>query len=561
MKTKQCAQCNKTYKLTDQDLEYYKRIDVPENDLCFRCTKIKQLCWRNERVFYSRKCDCCGADMVSCFPSDARHPVYCNDCWWSDKFDPLEYGQEFDFNRPFFEQFSELINKTPVGNLFIDNSENSKYTNLATNNKDCYMLTAADFCENVAYSNYCSYTKDSIDNTEVNNSELCYEGLDLERCYQCNYSQFLRNCNDCHFCYDLSGCQDCLGCVNLRNQNHNIFNKQYSEEDYKKKLEEFALHTTKGARKFKEEFKKFKDKQFYAYSHNVNIENSTGDYLINAADCKNSYNMLDSENCVNCIHGDKGTDCWDSMGLTKTELAYNSIAVPGNTNVQFSAVVWPGSSNTKYLYLCRTANDCFGCISLHKHKFCILNKQYPEEEYKKMLPKIIEHMKKTGEWGQFFPMEISPWAYNETVGNDMFPLSKEQAKVHSARWQENLPYTTNKQTIELEDVPEDIKKTDIKKLENQVLVCEECGRNYKLVPQELDFYKRMNIPIPRRCPDCRYLTRFKQRNPMTLWKRRCDCTIPTHGHDGRCTNEFETTYSPERKELIYCEECYNKEVY
>ncbi|MBU0731662.1 hypothetical protein KKC88_02160 [Patescibacteria group bacterium] len=561
MITKQCKQCQKTFKHSDEDLEYFERIGIPPNDLCFRCTKIKQLCWRNERVFYPRKCDCCQGDMVSCFPPDAKHPVYCNDCWWSDKFDPLKYGQEYTFNKPFFKQIEELINKTPVGNLFIDNSENSKYTNLATNNKDCYMVTASDYCENLAYASYSSYDKDSIDLTEVNNSELCYEGIDLERCYQCQYCQFVRNCNDCYFCYDLNGCQDCLGCVNLRNQKYSIFNKQYSEEDYKKKFKEFALHTNKGVAKFKKLFKEFKDKQFYMYSHNVNIENSTGDYLINTNNCRNCYNLLDCENCTNSIHGDKSKDCMDAMGLTNTELTYNSIACPGNNNSQFCAVVWPGSSNNKYIYLCRTANDCFGCVSLHKHQYCILNKQYTEEEYNKMVPKIIEHMKKTGEWGQFFPMEISPWAYNETVGQDMFPLSKEQAKVFGARWQENLPYTTNKETMSLDEIPDDIKEVDFNKLENAILACEECERNYKLVKQELDFYKNMSVPIPRRCPDCRHFSRMRSRNLMELWKRRCDCTIPTHDHDGRCTREFETTYNPNRKELIYCEKCFSKEVY
>jgi len=33
-----------------------------------------------------------------------------------------------------------------------------------------------------------------------------------------------------------------------------------------------------------------------------------------------------------------------------------------------------------------------------------------------------------------------------------------------------------------------------------------------------------------------------------------------HG-DSPCENEFETTYDTERKEIIYCEKCYQQEVY
>ncbi|MBI4119570.1 MAG: hypothetical protein HY456_01835 [Parcubacteria group bacterium] len=32
-----------------------------------------------------------------------------------------------------------------------------------------------------------------------------------------------------------------------------------------------------------------------------------------------------------------------------------------------------------------------------------------------------------------------------------------------------------------------------------------------------------------------------------------------HGED-HCPNEFETSYAPERSEIVYCEQCYNAEV-
>jgi hypothetical protein len=63
----------------------------------------------------------------------------------------------------------------------------------------------------------------------------------------------------------------------------------------------------------------------------------------------------------------------------------------------------------------------------------------------------------------------------------------------------------------------------------------------------------MNIPIPRIHPDERYKNRMKLRNPMTLYHRTCM-------HEG-CTNTFETTYAPDRPEIVYCEQCYKKEIY
>jgi CxxC-x17-CxxC domain-containing protein len=40
-------------------------------------------------------------------------------------------------------------------------------------------------------------------------------------------------------------------------------------------------------------------------------------------------------------------------------------------------------------------------------------------------------------------------------------------------------------------------------------------------------------------------------NPRKLFTRICD----------KCGKEIQTIYAPERKEIVYCENCYNKEIY
>ena len=103
---------------------------------------------------------------------------------------------------------------------------------------------------------------------------------------------------------------------------------------------------------------------------------------------------------------------------------------------------------------------------------------------------------------------------------------------------------------------------------------EQCTTAFKIIKSELDFYRKMNLPLPRLCPNCRHYQRIKQRNPLKLWHRKCMCNgstsspnnnstihqynntvIHTHGNEP-CPNEFETTYSPDRPEIVYCEACY-----
>ena len=90
------------------------------------------MAWRNDFHFYSRTCDLCKKSIVSLYAPDEPAIVYCGKCWWSDAWDPTAYNQEFDFSRPFFEQFVELQKKVPVLALINDDgigSVNCAYTN------------------------------------------------------------------------------------------------------------------------------------------------------------------------------------------------------------------------------------------------------------------------------------------------------------------------------------------------------------------------------------------------------------------------------------------------
>lgn len=95
----------------------------------------------------------------------------------------------------------------------------------------------------------------------------------------------------------------------------------------------------------------------------------------------------------------------------------------------------------------------------------------------------------------------------------------------------------------IEDVPDDIL--------SWALECSVTRRPFKVIKQELDYYRKLRLPIPHLHPDERHRLRMSMRNPRTLWKRECV----------KCGKGMETTFSPERPEHVVCEECYLKEVY
>jgi len=199
---------------------------------------------------------------------------------------------------------------------------------------------------------------------------------------------------------------------------------------------------------------------------------------------------------------------------------------------------------------CQTAAHCFGCVGIRKKEYCILNKQYTKDEYEELVPRIIEHMKSTREYGEFFPVELSPYHYNETTAQEYFPLEKEKVLSRGWKWEEELPFTTGKETKTWDQIPENIDDVP-EDIIDDILACEVTKKNFRITKQELLFYKKFRIPIPRLHPDERHRLRMAQRNPRHLWDREC----------GKCGKGMKTTYSPERSEIVYCEECYLKEVY
>ncbi|MDP2629962.1 MAG: hypothetical protein Q8P56_00990, partial [Candidatus Uhrbacteria bacterium] len=174
-------------------------------------------------------------------------------------------------------------------------------------------------------------------------------------------------------------------------------------------------------------------------------------------------------------------------------------------------------------------------------------------------PKVIAHMRQTGEWGHPLPPNISPFGHNETLAHEYVPRTKDECIVLGFKWQDTMPGSFGKETKKPADIPETITEVS-DSITKEILACGNCAKNYKIIGQELQFYQAKNVPIPLLCPQCRYDNRRTLRNPHRLWHRQCTCALASHGHVSRCVNEFETTFAPDRREKVYCAECYQKEV-
>ena len=546
-----CQNCKKDFIIEPDDFSFYEKIKVPSPTFCPECRHQRRLAIRNERVFYYRNCDSCNQRILSYYHPEKEQIVWCPSCWWSDKLDSLKYGRDFDFSRPFFEQFKELRNQVPTLSLDIVNCKNSDYVSYCGDDNYCYFDIAGEKNEYCYFCKFVKYSKDCIDCSFVYNSELNYECVNCHKIYGSSFLNKCTDCSSCNFMYDCRGCTDCFGCWNLRNKSYHIFNKPYSREEYQKIISGFDKKSFSALENLKMEFQKQSKKAITKFANLINCPNSTGDDLFNCKNVKESFDVSNAENGKWLFDVLDAKECYDiDFSLYKPSFNIELISTLNLGNSGFCSASHY-SNDIWYCDKCNSSSDLFGCVGVSKKKYCILNKEYSKDEYVSLRERIIEHMKNTGEWGEFFPTGTSNFGYNETVAQEYFPLSEEDCKEKALSWWDKSTSTYGQETIKNADMPDNIDSvTD--GIVKEVLVCA-CKRNYKIVPYELNLYKKLGLPIPRECPSCRHKRRNEIAGVRKLWHRQCM-------KEG-CENEFETSYSPDRPEIVYCEKCYQQEVY
>lgn len=586
--TKNCQNCKNDFIIESDDFSFYEKMKVPAPTFCPECRLIRRLANREERSFFKDKCDMCGKDVVSLFSPESKLIVYCSPCWWSDNWDGTQYGKDYDFSKPFFQQFRELQQIVPNQATNSRNSTNCKYSHGEIRSKDCVFVFGGFETINCYYCHSPILSRDSMDSDVIWNSDHAYETVGSNNVYNTKFVYFSDDCIDSSFLFNCIGCSNCFGCINLRNQKYCIWNKQYSKEEYEKEIKKWDLGNHKSINDIKEKFTKLYYNIPRRFASVVKSENVLGDDIKNTKNCMNCFVTRDGvENCKNIFTcGLLLKDSQDvTFGGNTSQLLYE---VSGSTQSQ--RVLFSRCSNnlidSEYCENIYGGASLFGCIKLRQKKYCILNKQYTKEEYQELIPKIKKHMDempyidKKGrlyKYGEFPPIEISLWAYNETWANKFYPLTKEQALEQGYGWREptereyKIDIKSNHLPDNINDVPD--------KILDEVIECEHNGQNcgqqctevFKILPNELQFYRQMNLALPHLCPNCRYYERLKMVNPPKLWNRNCMCaginsenkkyknTVHHYHGDNLCSNNFQTAISPNRKEIVYCKECYQSE--
>jgi len=558
-----CQNCKKDFLIEPEDFNFYKKIKVPAPTFCAECRFQRRLLFMNVYSLYKRKCDKCGSNIISMFHKDKKQLVFCSKCWWADDWDGTEYGVGYDPNINFFEQYANLRNRTPLMSLdtLYSTLINTSYTNYSSHLKNCYALFFADYCENSFYSEFLNNLKDSSDCHRIRESELCYESVGLYKCFTCIYSLECENSLNLSFSKNCFGCNDCFGCMNLRNKSYCVFNKQYSREEYLKIINSIDLSSYNQFLKYKKESEDFwltlPNKSYYGNSLNVNV---SGNYIYESKNTKDSYLVTSVENSryIQMTSVPKTKDAYDytCWGGNAESIYEVLVAGHGAYDIKFSIGSYPDALNNEYCYYASSCKNVFGCANLKRKSYCILNKEYSKEEYEKLVLKIKQQMNdnpyldsrgRIYKYGEFFPTDFSPFGYNETVADQYFNKNKNEAVRDGYHWYDSVP-NEYKHTILSKDLPDEFNK--FADPLDQVIKCD-CGKCFRIIRGEINILKKLNLSIPRECPECRRLERFHKVLLPKFYDRTCD----------KCGMKIKTSYSSNQSEIVYCEKCYQQEVY
>lgn len=564
METRNCQNCKEEFLIEAEDFSFYKKMNVPAPTFCPDCRLQRRLIWMKGLQLFKRKCDLCGEMKFSMYSPEAPYIVYCYKCWWGDGWDPREYAVDYDPERSFFEQWNELMHRTPIIGLFTDmfSGELSPYTNYIGHSKNCYLVYYSDYNEDSAYGYWLARSRNIYDCSPIIECEYCYDSGNIFKSSNCVGSFDARNDVNCSFVKCCDGCTSCFGSANLKNKSYVYFNEQLTKEAYEEKIREIDLGSYKNyieqKKKAEDHWKKYPPRPVYDdFSSNV-----TGSYCFESRNCKECYEVIGCEDSkyLLLIKTPTTKDCYDytDWGVNVSRLYECMTVGEGAKDVRFSQESGWTLFNADYCKLCIGGSNIFGCVSMKKSEYCILNKQYSNEEYEKLRAKIIEDMNanpyksKEGHmyrYGEFFPPEFSPHAYNDTFASRFFPLEKAVVKMKGLEWYEPeaREYAI---TIQSDNLPDHIKDAQ-DSITKEVISCSACKRGFRIIDNELQFLRAKNLPLPRECPFCRIWAKIDRWVlNMTLYDRVCT----------KCGTGFKTHYSEDRAPVIYCPECYKKEL-
>ncbi len=547
--------------------------------------QIKRLIRRNERKFYKFINKEWKQEITTISPERWYIIISQSDFL---EYNHLQYGRQYSGN--FFDDIGQLFNSMPYPSKLTNNMENSDYCNQETDAKNCYLNAWGHGNQNSLYSTYSLNGIWIVDSYRVMKSEQVYQSINIHNSQKIFFSSEIYNSYNVFFSRDNKWCQNILFGFWLHNVSYIYKNKKITKEEWEKKYLFYKdkMSSYKWLLEVMKEYNKFISKFPVKWINNVNCENVFWIHeLINGKNIILSSTWEESQDVMYANIFAMIDDSIDVESFWRWKKSYNIAS-----SIQIiNCIVWShmieNVESSIYAYSVRNSSFLLWCVWLQYKEYCILNTQYDKESWEKNTVKIIKDLQSQNKFWDFFDPAYSPFPYNDSVAYDYFPIKKIiidwkediinadgiwtvtilnpnifiSDAVLDFWWEEkvNIKRRTKENNINIPDGLKQILARDLSDtiydihdtILDQVILCEITGRPFRIVWLELEFYRKHGLPIPRKHPDVRHQERMKIRQGRQLHLRHCD----------KCNIEMLSVYPEDYKWKVYCETCYNKEIY
>lgn len=434
------------------------------------------LSWYPNKTLYRRTSSLSGKPLVSVYPDSWHGPVVSHDEWFSDSFRASEVAYRSGI--PFFTQFAELQAISPVVTLLSSRQENAEYCHDCEGLKNCYMVFDSLNCRDVLYSARIYDSNDCVDCYWTMKSEIIYDSVYMFSCFDCKCCFNCHDCSDSAFLFDCRNCQHCFMSSGLRNQRYYLFNENVGKEKYESFMASVPYGEYSQLLTLKQQFRSMLATSLWPPAFNENVEDCSGNYLKNCKDCTDVFESFDLRDCSNSFQCAMGSDIHNSfMCNDRVELCRNCVATGIQSYNTFACAFTWHCHDMEFCYLCLDCSHCFGCWGLKNRQYCILNREYPPDEYSK----IVEALRRELAGVEFFPDTLNPFKYEDTIAADFFsPDEKDLFKAECAAATSGIVK------------PELIRN------------CVITEKPFRLTEAEIAFYSPHGLPMPVVCPQIRY---------------------------------------------------------
>ena len=97
-----CEHCNQNFTITEGELSAYQRVGIELPTLCFFCRVKLHLSFWPFGKFRRGQSDLSGENLITVLPEKSRYPIYTLSEWYSDKWDAMDFGVDYDPRASFF---------------------------------------------------------------------------------------------------------------------------------------------------------------------------------------------------------------------------------------------------------------------------------------------------------------------------------------------------------------------------------------------------------------------------------------------------------------------------